>query len=86
MADFREVLKISRNKVHGVPYALPFYTLSRTQEDLADGSIKLISYSEMATIGDCCQAIDEFAPCEKASKLGISIFLKTDKYYSSDEF
>jgi hypothetical protein len=40
----------------------------------------------MATIGDCCQAIDEFAPCEKASKLGISIFLKTDKYYSSDEF
>ena len=86
MADFKETLRIERLKTHGVPMALPFYRYTRVQEDLADDTMKVIGFSEFATLGECCKLIDDFSPCEKVAKLAIANFLKTDKYYACDEF
>ena len=86
MADFKETLDISRMKLAGKPSAFPWYCYVHTKEDLSDGSLSFVGFGEYLTIGDCCKLIDEFSPCEKVSKLAIQLFLKTDKYNSSEEY
>ncbi len=81
MADFRETLRIFKPK----SMCLPFYTIVWKQEDLATGD-KKIEIHEMQFLGECCDRIEKFSPSERIAKLAIISFLKTDKYYASDEY
>lgn len=87
MADFREELHIERctNKF-GKPSFLPYYNWCHTKTDLADDTVEIIDFGLDDPIDVICKQIVNFESTEQSIKLGIRVFLESDRYYSSDEY
>ena len=88
MADFREELHISRSKDQfGKPVWFTQYDYCHTKTDLADNTVKIVSFGERIALGEACKLIDDIcSDTEFGRKLHLKAFLESDKFDYSDEY
>jgi hypothetical protein len=62
------------------------YSWARVQEDLADGTFKIINFGCEVSLGEVLAALDEFAPSLEDSKKYVRMFLDKDYIALKDEY